>query len=202
MVMERVAGSGPRIYMKTPWMAGRHFGYDTIDRALTAAAIYAVRNPLDVAVSLSQFLGVTIDQAVATLCTHNCRTSPGSDTVPEFFGSWSQNVASWLRGPGRRRLIVRYEDLLSDPGTWFTRIARHAVPNAGQEQVDRAIALSSFGRMQQSERATGFVLKSVQAKVFFNQGRAGQWQSALQSRHVDQIVRQHKTQMERMDYRL
>jgi Sulfotransferase domain len=75
----------------------------------TAGAIYVVRNPLDVAISYAKHLGMPIERAVHILNMPRFETDNFPNAVYEFYGSWSQHVASWTRRPHRAVFIVRYE---------------------------------------------------------------------------------------------
>jgi len=175
-------------------------GRSIINFEVTSGAIYIVRNPLDVAISLSHHLGVTIDDAIATMRTPDVTTPINDKRVHEIWGSWSQHVESWTRKAHPAIYVMRYEDMLSDPQKTFGGLAGHLLLDATLSQLDLAIERSSFAKLRDQEEKTGFVEKSEKTERFFREGRAGQWKEVLKSRQVDRIVKHHREQMSRFGY--
>lgn len=69
-------------------------GTPTINFAVTAGAIYLVRNPLDVAISFAHHMGTTIDFAIDRMAEDDLETSVTERASYEIYGSWSQHVES------------------------------------------------------------------------------------------------------------
>ena len=92
-------------------------GHPTINLGVTSGAVYIVRNPLDVASSFADFMGVDLDKAIDLMATdylvspHN----PEANNVHLVAGSWTQHVESWTGRPNPRLHVVRYEDMLEHP---------------------------------------------------------------------------------------
>lgn len=188
------------VFAKTHSFLGRLFNYPLINRSASAGGVYVVRNPLDVAVSLAFHLDASFDGAIRSMAA-TLNASVGSESaVPEIWGSWSENVASWTVDPPPVILIVRYEDLLADPRERFTEIVEHMSLDATPEQIDEAIALASFERLQAEEEARGFAERPESAGRFFREGRAGQWREQLSAEQVARIVADHGEQMRRFGY--
>jgi hypothetical protein len=176
-------------------------GHSTIDFSATAGAVYIVRNPLDVAISLAHHAGTSVDDAIGRMSMIDAETE-GSDTaVYEVHGSWSQHVWSWTRNDNRALHVMRYEDMLADPKKAFSALANHLLIDSGRQQLKKAIERSSFARLQTQEKEKGFREQSPTAdRNFFREGRAGQWMSVLTPVQVDRIVRDHGEQMRRLGY--
>lgn len=174
--------------------------YPVINFAVTSGAVYIVRNPLDVAISLAHHMGRTIDEAIEVMATRDMETPINDKRVHEIWGSWSQNVESWTRKPHRAIYVMRYEDMLSDPVKIFGGLARHLLLNPTPEELRLAIERASFESVQAQEDAEGFHEKPKQAKRFFREGRAGQWKDVLSERQVARITEVHREQMERFGY--
>ncbi len=132
------------VFLKTHHLLGEHGGTLTITPDVTAAVVYLVRNPLDIAVSYSEFRGRDVD-ATIKLMNLSGRILPRSkSTSYQLIGSWAENVESWTRKPHKRLLIVRYEDLLENPLTEFKRIVRFLRMKVTDEAIERAQQLSAF----------------------------------------------------------
>jgi len=201
-VHRQIADSAPGlVFIKTHNCLVMDRGHSTVNFAVTAGAIYIVRNPLDVAISYAHHAGTPIDQAIELMALTDAESRGKDDAVYEVIGSWSQHVWSWTRNPHRALHIVRYEDLLADPDKTFVTMARHLLLNPTRRQLARAIERSSFARLQAQEREKGFRERPPNAdQNFFREGRAGQWKNVLTPAQVDRIVRDHGEQMQRFRY--
>lgn len=173
-------------------------GIPAINTSVSLGAIYIIRNPLDVAVSLKDFIAGSQDQAIAVLGTEDFTSNPHG--VFEIWGSWSQNVASWTARADPQILLLRYEDIIDNPVKAFAMVTRHMQLKATPPQIVEAVEHSSFARMQQKEAATGFREKLLASQKFFREGRAGQWREQLSKDQIRQIVGAHHVQMKRHGY--
>lgn len=176
-------------------------GHATINFAVTAGAVYVVRNPLDVAISYAHHSSVSLDAAIDRMGVADAET-PGTDTsVYEVQGSWSQHVWSWTRHPHRALHVMRYEDMLADPQKTFGALARHLRLDPTRHHLTRAVARSSFASLQAQEEEKGFRERPPTAdRSFFREGRAGQWREVLTTHQIDRVVRDHGEQMQRFGY--
>jgi len=188
------------VFAKTHCFLGRVFDFPLINRSASAGGVYVVRNPLDIAVSLAFHLDVTFDSAIRSMGAR-LNASVGSEiAVPEIWGSWTENVASWTVDAPPVIHVVRYEDLLADPREQFVEIVEHMRLDATPEQIDEAIALASFDRLRAEEDTRGFAERPENAGRFFRQGTAGQWREQLSADQVERIVADHGEQMRRFGY--
>lgn len=197
---DMTACAGGPIFIKTHNAVANVEGFPTINFDVTRAAVYLVRNPLDVAVSYSQFAGVPIDAIIALMAEASGVGAGNAHRVYEFMGSWSFNVASWLSVPHRPVIILRYEDLLAAPERNFARLASFLRLGPSREQLRRAIEKSSFDALARQEAAHGFVEKPPEAEKFFRAGKAGQWKDVLSPDQIDAIVTAHAPMMMRFGY--
>ncbi len=175
-------------------------GHPTVNLEVTAGAIYVVRNPLDVAISYSHHLGITIDEVIKVMATKGAMTTPSEKHVYEFMSSWSQHVESWTGKPNPRLLVLRYEDMLESPFKSFGAVAKFLGINAPRDRLDKAIKQSSFKVLKNQEKAKGFIERPAKAESFFRKGEAGQWRHDLTPEQVKQIVSDHREQMDRFGY--
>ncbi len=197
---DMTAGGGGPLFIKTHNAVANVEGFPTINFDVTLAAVYLVRNPLDVAVSYSQFAGVPIDPIIALMAEPSGIGAGNEQRVYEFMGSWSFNVASWLSVPHRPVIILRYEDLLAAPERGFSRLASFLRLKPTPDQLRRAIEKSSFDVLARQEAAQGFVEKPETAEKFFRAGKAGQWKDVLSPDQIETIVAAHGPMMMRFGY--
>ena len=187
-------------FVKTHLCFGNDFQYPTINLDATLAAICVVRNPLDVAISYSRHSGQTIDATIIHMATPGLKTTGNERNVHEVIGSWSQHVASWMGMTGRPVHLVRYEDLLASPERNFALLARFLRLAPSKEQLQRAVAKSSFTELSRQEKEHGFNERPATAQQFFREGRSGQWRGALSQQQVEEICRVHSPVMQRFGY--
>jgi Sulfotransferase domain len=175
-------------------------GQSIINFAVTSGAIYIVRNPLDVAISLAHHIGKSIDQAISVMATQDVETPINETRVHEVWGSWSQHVESWTRKPHPAIYVMRYEDMLEYPEKTFGALARHLLLNPTAAELGVAIKRSSFESLRDQEDKSGFQEKSLHADRFFREGRADQWKNILTPQQIDAVVKAHGESMKRFGY--
>ncbi|TDQ81977.1 sulfotransferase domain-containing protein [Dongia mobilis] len=175
-------------------------GHPTINMDLTAGAIYVVRNPLDLVISLADHYGVDIDKAIEVMGDTNNGGLADGNIVFEIHSSWSVHVKSWTHQAHPGLHVVRYEDMLAKPREAFGGIARFMGLNPPRDKLEKAIELSSFKNLRQQEEAKGFQEKSQKGSRFFRVGKAGQWLETLTPAQIERIVAQHQEQMARFGY--
>lgn len=161
-------------------------GRPAINWEVSSAAVYVMRNPLDVAISFSHHFGVSIDDAIKAM---NSRLHVGNNpnSLPTYQGSWREHVDNWLNRHDLKKIVLRYEDLLSNPLSEFTRLARF-MNVQDSATIKRALEESAFERLKRSESKGGFEEKSPKAESFFRQGKDGQWRDILSDRQVERII--------------
>lgn len=197
MVAESVEGLA---FVKTHNALVTDRGVPTINFSVTSGAIYIVRNPLDVAISYAHHMSRSIDQTIVAMATADFETQVNEKVVYEVYGSWSQHVATWTKKPHRAIYVMRYEDMLERPIETFGSLARHLLLTPSQEQLERAMELSSFGRLKQLEQEEGFVERPANVDKFFREGRSGQWREKLTEAQIRRITEAHAEQMHRFGY--
>jgi hypothetical protein len=188
------------IFLKTHNALVVDRGHAVVNFAVTSGAVYIVRNPLDVAISLAHHGGYGVDKAIETMASENIETPVDDTLVHEVWSSWSRNVSSWTRKPHPAIRVMRYEDMLADPLAAFTALAHHLRLAATPAQIFLAAEHSSFENLQDEEARGGFKEKPAQAERFFREGRIGQWREVLTAQQVEKIVATHREQMARFGY--
>jgi hypothetical protein len=175
-------------------------GSTTINFAVTAGAIYIVRNPLDVAISYAHHLERPLDEAIAIMGDAYAEIPMTETQVHEVLGSWSRHVLSWTHKPHQAIYVMRYEDMLATPERTFGGLASHLLLALTAEQLADAIDRSSFTSLRAQEEREGFQERPRATGRFFREGRAGQWKDILTKKQVARIVEDHGPQMARFDY--
>ncbi|MDZ7714316.1 MAG: sulfotransferase domain-containing protein [Rhodovibrio sp.] len=185
---------------KTHWPCTNIYGESFFDPRSTAAAIYVVRDPRDVAVSFAYHMNISFDTAIRWLGSEKSVTKGKGGKIREFFGDWSSHVASWMTCRTFPVCIIRYEDLLADPEAQFDRIVQFLNFPSDAERLSRAVRFSSFALAQAQEERTGFKESNSHANRFFRQGRAGVAADELSPAQVARIECDHGTLMRKLGY--
>ena len=170
---------------------------------VTARAIYIIRNPLDVTVSVAHHHGISLDCAVSRVCSiTSLAARPGrlSDQLEQVLLSWSGHVRSWVDEPQLPVQVVRYEDMILDPHRTFAALVEACGLILDGHRLERAVAFSRFDVLRAQERETGFAERPSSAETFFREGRVGAWRGALTSSHVQRLRETHGDTMRRFGY--
>jgi hypothetical protein len=172
---------------------------------VTAAAVYLVRNPLDVAVSFARHSNKTLDETIDRMSRETMSLADHPDRLnfqlPQRLLSWSQHVMSWLDQRAIRLRIMRYEDMHARPFEEFTETFRFLGIEGGDvTRVRRAVMFSAFDALRQQEMERGFKEKPGSAISFFRSGRVGEWRDILTKDQVERVIQDHGTVMRRLGY--
>jgi hypothetical protein len=200
-VQRAIADRMPSVALvKTHNLRGDAWGIPTINPDVTVGAIYVVRDPRDVSISLARQMGSTVDHAIEVMRTKAFSTKPSTESAFEIWGSWSQHVASWAVSEDRSVLAVRYEDMLEKPTETFTAILKHLRQQVPPEQITEAIEISSFDKLKRLEETIGFRERAPNGEAFFATGKAGNWRTVLTPKQADAIENEHAKWMEFYHY--
>ena len=162
-------------------------------------AIYLIRDGRDAVVSIAHHRKDLVN--------------PGSDFLMNlqeaivaaegsFFGGWSQNAAAWIQ---RAQLVIRYEDLITDPVAVFKRVEKLIpLPTAKWDK------LPDFKEMKAGKPKYGGTSKLVDpqfnpeefATKFFRKGKSGGWKEEMPAHIQDLFWNYHGDIMERLGYEI
>lgn len=197
-----IADSRPRgtVFTKTHNMFGQVDGRPLHNLSVMAGAIYVIRNPLDVVLSVADHFGLSTDEAIAFMANEQTGTPTNEENVAGYMGSWSTHVASWTVQPHPAILVLRFEDLQDNPNKGFGAVAKMLGMDRDRERVRKAIRFSSFSELKKQELANGFVEKSPNSRNFFRKGTRNQWAESLTDDQVARLVERHYDQMNRFGY--
>ncbi|MEM7499246.1 MAG: sulfotransferase domain-containing protein [Pseudomonadota bacterium] len=161
-------------------------GIPLIPPQVTAAAIYLVRNPFDVAQSYSRHLGLDMDRTIAMMLNGEAlNASP--NRIFEVIGRWDTHIESWLGAPGLQRHVMRYEDMIAEPEGAFRALLGFLKAPVPEERLSEALAETEFGALRKQEAAAGFRERPPHMEAFFAKGRAGSWREELTAAQIGRL---------------
>jgi hypothetical protein len=162
-------------------------GVALIPPQVTAAAIYILRNPFDVALSYARHMGTDVDTAIERMARHD-NVMGTQQHIYDVLGRWDEHVASWSDAKGLRLHVVRYEDLLTKPGPTMRALLQQFLGlSVDSKKLAYAITSTSFDAMRQQEEQLGFAERPEGMAQFFARGQAGAWREDMTAAQVKRV---------------
>lgn len=182
-------------------------GYDFTSLKNTIGVIYIIRDPRDVLVSYSNFSDVSYENMFFKMTDMNNFEKTNNYEDKTALTSWDNHYNSWKMFP-KNYLLIRYEDLLSDPLKFFTKIINHLSQiynfQANLKKIEKSINEVKFENLKKIELKHPFQENPQQNisqnKKFFRKGEAGQWRSVLEKNLINKIEKQYSKEMEENNY--
>jgi len=165
------------------------------------AAIYLVRDPRDIAVSLCHHAGLSLAAAIENM-TDATFWSGGGMQVPYLQGDWAGHVLGWTAQRQLDIKIVRYEDLRQDTAAKMRETVTFLGARATAAEIDRAVGHSSLEELRRQEEAKGFRESRPGQHRFFRSGRSGEWRDVMSASQVRSIEERCGPVMTDLGYRL
>jgi hypothetical protein len=174
--------------------------------------VYIVRDPRDVLVSAYHY-GVKlrifpetykIEEFVPSMLDGTFRSGL---LVNPRFGSWYDNVASWLAMQHNRKfLLLTYEHMLENPERELAKVAAFLGLDASPERLARAVRLSTADRMRELEARQGddwLLTKNTRRDMaFVRKASSGNWKSELPPQAVTDVEKAWGSLMHTLGYEL
>ncbi|MFT5141045.1 MAG: hypothetical protein ACI9CB_002716, partial [Rhodothermales bacterium] len=188
------------LFVKSHNFLGEYKGFPLHNSSVTSGAIYIVRNPLDVAVSMANYFSYPIDEAIYHMAEEMSGTPNEALHVPQIMSSWSSHVQSWTAKAEAQILVLKYEKMLANPLKEFRKVVSFLGQRKDLKRLQKAVRFSSFKQLKAQEVKRGFVEKFENAQSFFRHGQQNEWREKLSDTQVRRIVNDHFEQMERFKY--
>jgi hypothetical protein len=168
-------------------------------------AVYILRHPEDVVVSLSHFFSWELERCVESLVNAHAAMVPserhGGNQVRQHMGRWDQHVNSWLDQKQIPVLAIRYEDMLTNGVETFTALAQFLGLPDEPILIKTAISNTSIDRLKKMEdEVGGFVEKPKGCERFFRSGRKGEGAERLTLEQRKRLASALQSGMDRFGY--
>jgi len=179
----------------------------------TLGTIYIVRDPRSLVESFSNFYNKDKSLAIQNITSKGFVSGANyiknkQNNVFTIIGSWNDHYNSWSK-TSANLLLIKYEDLLSDPFKELNRIIiflkKFMTFKYDDYKIQNIISSTSFEKMQKMENDEGFFempfKKSDQDKVkFFNKGKKNDWRKYLDKNESDIIENKFEKEMKELGY--
>lgn len=169
---------------------------------VSRVAIYIVRNPLDVCVSYSSHIGLSIEEIIKIMCMEgSVMTSEKKlNDIRQILSSWSTHAKSWVENTSIPVHLLRYEDMIERPIESFGSIVRACGLEYNLNRVEWAVENSSFKKMQESERKNSFIIETFSGNPFFRKGCSGDYRDHLTADQIQRLVEYNYQMMRFFNY--
>tara|TARA_B100001250_G_C19775212_1_gene779206 strand:+ start:891 stop:1745 length:855 start_codon:yes stop_codon:yes gene_type:complete len=203
---------------KTHNMLCRYKNNFFTDSENTLATIHVIRDPRNVITSLKNHynfkdLNITKnflfnDKQIITLSKIQKEKKLSEHPLPQIIGSWKSHYQSW-RNMKKNKLLIKYEDLLSNSENEFFKIAtfisKFTKTNFNKDQILHAIKSSSFENLKGMEKEHGFTESTYNSKTgkkntFFNLGPKNDWEKILDKEITNEINSRFEPEMKELGY--
>ncbi|MFT6558206.1 sulfotransferase domain-containing protein [Sneathiella sp.] len=188
------------VFVKTHNALIKNWNVPFITPEQTAGALFIVRNPLDVVISLAHHFDFSIDEAIDFMNDPQAQTPEDDYKLPQIYGTWTDHCKSWEKFNPDFMHVVRYEDMLFKPSKTFGGVAKFLQIPTTKNSLNKAIKQSSFKVLQKQEQKDGFTERSDKTETFFRSGKAGQWKTTLTDDQVKRITDVHSQMMAQHGY--
>ena len=174
------------------------------DENVCKGYVYLIRDPRDIAISLSKHMNVSIDKAIdIMLFQQNFVTNVFK--VNEAVCTWKEHVKSWLNFKKVPRLIIKYEDMVEnnieaiEQIVNFLQILYNNKITINREIKNKVFNNTSFNNLQKLENKDGFI-EATKNNNFFRKGTSGQWKKILSKSQKELIELELKDLMQSLKY--
>ena len=172
----------------------------------TKGAIYIVRDPRDVLVSMSHHMGYGYEQTFEHLTSSYNFEYPSSGDKrykKSLMGTWSDHYKSWKNYKKSKVLIIKYEDMVSSELDTFSKIISYLNEiddtNFDKEKIHKAVEQTKFEELQKMEKKEGFTEKG-KGKLFFRKGKIGTWKDEVPNEIIKKIEKIFYKEMVELGY--
>ena len=206
-------------FFKTHNMLGKFRGHPFTNSENTLGAIYIVRDPRNVITSVKNHYSLSSydeaqkfifkDDQILALSDRQKALYLKSKKFPltQYVGSWKTHYLSW-KNMKKNYILVKYEDLYENSKSEFTKIASFIggllKVKFTEAQIENAINLSSFERLENMEKENGFsestVDKDGKRNKFFFLGPKNDWRKILDGQISSDIEKEFETEMKELGY--
>lgn len=175
-----------------------HQGLSLFSTIFTENVAVIVRDPRDVAVSLTERIEGSLEETIEMMADRE-RVIPHDNQLAHAVSSWSTHVATWLQYDASPTRFFRYEDLRADTEEELTKLLGFlgVEESVDRERVAAAVARAPFERIQREERSAEDLADHQRV---CRRGDVGIWKKELDEETVRAIEGEHGKLMRAAGY--
>ena len=206
-------------FLKTHSCLGNYKGKPFTTSETTLGGIYIVRDPRNIFTSMKNHFSMSDEETLEMIADEKRGLISNKDVFSSyaFISSWSNHYFSWIKNNQFRRLIVKYEDLLSNKYETFrdiivfTNTLLNKTEGVDKKKLKRAIDTTEFENLRNKEINDGLD-KSVTSfkkwrkihkenkNLFFNLGPENNWKVKIDKKISQKIEKTFSKEMVKLGY--
>ena len=204
------------VFLKTHNTLKEFKGYKFTSPNQTKGAIYIVRDPRNVILSMSHHYSLTFEQSYEKIIDNKSslieRTFSEDHSNFTFLGTWSDHYKSWRDNKDFKVLFIKYEDLDENIELVFKKVIsfiyelNNEIPKISDHKFFNAIKTTNFASLKNKENTSSFeeAVYSREGKKlnFFNLGFQNKWQNKLPNDILNKVNKNLKNEILELGYNL
>ena len=184
----------------------------TINKDCSMCAIYIVRDPRNVILSLKNHYNLEVKDCFNFLtndknfiCIQNKKLSKGYTPILD----WSTNYLSWKKQQNINTIFVKFEDLVFDQKNTFiyilNELKKYINLEIDQNKIQNIVKTTNFKYLRQLEEKEGFVENKIMGiqnnnKFFFNKGAEQDFSKNLEKNIINEVNKKYKELLTELNY--
>ncbi len=199
-------------FLKTHNLLGFYKGYPFTIPEYTLGAIYVVRDPRNVILSLMNHYSLSEKEAFEFITDDNRDIHQDDYDFASYayLSSWSKHYISWCNAKKYRKFLIKYEELQNNKYETFRDLIvflntlLNRTERVDKDKLIKAIETTEFNILKQKEEKEGF-LESVKdkqgkKKIFFSKGFGNRWENLVSSDTINKIQNKFHDEMISLGY--
>ena len=186
------------------------------DKENTLAAIYIVRDPRNLVLSLSHHYQLDFEKSFIFLSNKRKIIFPvninDNTKDPEdfnFLSDWSTHYNSWKNIKFCPIKIIKYEDIVKDPKKNFISVlnflSNFIKIDIDERKIKNCLKTTDFNSLSKLENKQGFIesvssTKNQKKIKFFNKGKKNDWKKLLNNKIAKKIENTFNSEMKELNY--
>jgi len=201
-------------FLKTHNSLNSYYGNNFTTSNQTAGAIYIVRDPRNVILSMCNHYSFDFDHALKQMLDKNASLSQkainGDCSNFTFLSSWDQHYKSWRDNKSFKVLFIKYEDLKSNKEKIFQQVInfinqlKNNTNKIDEKKFLNSLNSTNFVNLKNKEINEGFEESTTTIKGekinFFNLGFKNKWQDTLPKEIVLKINSAFEKELNELGY--
>jgi len=194
-------------------------GYNFTDKFNTVGAIYIVRDPRNLIISISNHYNLSHDDAynfiinkkkiIFPKISREEETKEHQEKEFNFLSDWSSHYKSWKNINFCPVKVIKYEDMIKNDHEVFTSILKFLSKflkiHIDKKKINNVLASTTFKKLSQMENKYGFEESVISARTnkknkFFNLGKENNWKKLLNSGIRKKVEKIFENDMVELEY--
>ena len=184
----------------------------TINKDYSMCAIYIVRDPRNVILSLKNHYNLGIKECLNFLMNDKNFISIQNKDLSKGYTpilDWSSNYSSWKKQQNINTVFIKFEDLVFDQEKTFiyilNKLRKFINLEIDQKKIENIIKTTKFKYLRQLEEKEGFIENKIMGiqnnnRFFFNKGGEQNFNKDLNKNIIDEVNKKYKELLLELNY--